>query len=63
MKAFSHLWQYRTDFLLEWKMLKIKVVEKIKIFSSENPVVCENVEKYGGARGRRQNSACALHAV
>jgi hypothetical protein len=29
-KDFSRLWQYLTEFFLEWEMLSLKVVEKIK---------------------------------
>ena len=46
MKTFSHLWQYRAEFFLEWEMFRIKVVEKIKIhilcpiiFFPENEIV------------------------
>jgi hypothetical protein len=31
MKTFSHLWQYLSEFFLEWEMFQMKVVEKIKI--------------------------------
>ena len=30
MKMCSHLWQYLAEFILEWEMFQIKVVEKIK---------------------------------
>ena len=30
MKASVHLWQYLTEFLLDWEMIQTKVVEKIK---------------------------------
>jgi hypothetical protein len=29
-ETFSHLWQYLTEFFLEWEIFQIKVVEKIK---------------------------------
>jgi hypothetical protein len=31
MKTYSHLWQYLAEFILEWEMFQIKVVEKIKV--------------------------------
>jgi len=30
MKKYVHLWQYLTEFFLEWEMFRNKVVEKIK---------------------------------
>jgi hypothetical protein len=30
MKTFSHLWQYLSEFFLEWEMFQIKVVKKSK---------------------------------
>ena len=30
MKSFSHLWQYLTEFFLEWEMSQMKVVDKVK---------------------------------
>jgi hypothetical protein len=30
MNIYVHLWKYIADFLLEWEMFQIKVVEKIK---------------------------------
>jgi hypothetical protein len=30
MKTVSHLWQYLTEFFLEWEIFQIKSIEKIK---------------------------------
>ena len=30
MKSYVHLWYYLAEFVLEWKMLQEKVVEKMK---------------------------------
>jgi hypothetical protein len=30
MKMYVHLWQYLTEFFLEWEIFQRKVVEKIK---------------------------------
>ena len=30
MKTFLNLWEYRTEFFLEWEIFQIKVAEKIK---------------------------------
>jgi uncharacterized membrane protein YcfT len=60
MKAFLHLWQYLTEFFLEWEMFQTKVVDKIKtrllrsvIFFWKSYHLWDNAEKHGGARGRR----------
>jgi hypothetical protein len=57
VKTYEQLWQYLAEFLLEWEMFQIKVVEKIKthILCSVTIVrksccLWDNVEKYGGAR-------------
>jgi hypothetical protein len=64
MKTFSHIWQYLTEFFLEWEMIYIKVVEKFKIHILYSvtlfPKSCrlwDNVEKYGGAREAAGNMA------
>jgi hypothetical protein len=31
MKTYSHLWQHLDELLLEWEMIQINVVEKIKL--------------------------------
>jgi hypothetical protein len=31
MNTFLHLWQYLTEFFLEWEMFQIKVVEEINV--------------------------------
>jgi hypothetical protein len=48
MKTFLHLWQYVSEFFLEWEMLPTNGVEKIKtqfmfknFFSPENLAICE----------------------
>ena len=61
MKALSHLWQYLAELFLEWEMLWVQVVEKVKthilcsvpFFRKKKCHLWDNVEKYGGARGRR----------
>ena len=57
MKAFSHLWKYLTELFLEWEILQIEVVEKIKThvlcsvtFFRKSFLLWDNVEKCGGAR-------------
>ena len=57
MKTFSRLWQYLSEFFLEWEMLK-KVVEKIKtqiLYSvtsfRKSYHLWDNVENCDGARG------------
>jgi hypothetical protein len=51
MKTFWHLWRYLAEFFLEWEIIKIKVVEKIKTHIlcsktfSENRVVYEIMSK------------------
>jgi hypothetical protein len=69
IKTFSHLWQYLAKFFLEWEMFGRKFVEKIKIhircpvtFLLKSCCVWDNVEKYGGRRGRKWQYGGALHA-
>ena len=56
MKTFLHLWQYLTEFYLEWEMFQINVDEiRTHIFCSETFLrksfrLWDNVEKYNGAR-------------
>ena len=57
MKTFLNLWQYLTEFFLEWEMFQIKFVEKIKkhilcsvTFFRKSLRLWDNVEKRGGAR-------------
>jgi hypothetical protein len=63
--TFSHLWQYVAEFFLEWEMFQIKVPGKIRkhiLWSMtfwKSCRLCDNVEKYGGVRGRREYGACA----
>ena len=51
METFSHLWQFLTEFFLEWEIFQSKVVEKIKthiLCSTTFPrkcAVCEIVSK------------------
>jgi hypothetical protein len=54
MKTYAHLWQYLTEFFLEWEMFQTKVVEKIKThilwsvtFFWNSCCLWDNVEKYG----------------
>jgi hypothetical protein len=68
MKMFLHLWQYHTDFFLEWEMFQIKVVEKIEtriLFSITLRKSCrlwDIIKKYGGAREDAENivPACGI---
>ena len=67
-----HIWLYFAEFFLKWEMFQIKVVEKIKTrilclitFFLKPCRLCDNVEKYGGAREatgdnriRRMRFAC-----
>jgi hypothetical protein len=57
MKTYAHLWQYLTQFFLEWEMFQTNVVKKIKThilcsatFSRKSCRLWDNVEKYGAAR-------------
>jgi hypothetical protein len=57
MKTCVHLWQYLTEFFLEWEMFQTKVVDEIKAlilcsvtFSWKSCCFLHNVEKYGRAR-------------
>jgi hypothetical protein len=66
MKTFSHLWQYLTEFLLQWEMFQIKVAEKIKThvlclltFFRKSRRLCANIEKPGGARETADNNTAA----
>ena len=63
MRTFSHLWQYFTEFFLEWEMFHAKVVENIKthILCSVTVFriscrIWDNVEKYCGAREPTDNN-------
>ena len=56
MKTFSHLWQYISEFFIDYEMFQIKVVDKIKIhvlcsitFFRKSCRLWDNVEIYGGA--------------
>jgi hypothetical protein len=72
MKTYVHLWQYLTEFFLEWEMFQTKVVEKTKThilcsitFFRKSCRLWDNVEKCGTARQatddnitRRMRFAC-----
>jgi hypothetical protein len=67
MKTLSHLWQYLAEFVLEWEMFQIKVVENIKTHIScsvtfyKNFAVCEIISKSIVEPDRRHyNTASAL---
>jgi hypothetical protein len=69
LKPFSYLWQYLAKFFFEWEICQVKVVEKIEIhivcsvtFPRKSCRLWDNVEKYGGARGRKWQYGGALHA-
>jgi len=54
MKTYAHLWQYLTQFFVQWEMFQTKFVQKIKThilcstsFSPKSCHVWDNVEKYG----------------
>ena len=56
MKTCIHLWQYLSQFFLEWEMFQTKVVQKIKThilclvtISRKSCRLWDNVEKYGRA--------------
>ena len=66
MKTCSHLWQYLTEFFLEWEMFQIKVIEKIKIhilcsitFFPKSSRLLDSVEKYDGAREAANDNVVA----
>jgi len=48
MKTCVRLWQYLTEFVLEWEIFQIKRVEKSKHTFKFNNIV-DNVGKYGKA--------------
>jgi hypothetical protein len=57
MKTFLHSWQYLAEFVLEWEMFQVKVVEKIKThilysvtFFPKIVPFMRYVQKFGGAR-------------
>jgi len=56
MKTITYLWLYLAELLLEWKIFKTNVVDKIKTHSIFNNLFknivkfLDNVEKYGTAR-------------
>ena len=49
--SFTHLWEYLAEFFLEWEMVQVKVVQKVKthilcsVTFSENRAVCEIMSK------------------
>ena len=52
INAFSRLWQYRAEFILEWEIFHTKVVEKLKthfifynFFSRKSCRLWDNIEK------------------
>jgi hypothetical protein len=54
MQTYGHLWQYFTEFFLEWEMLQTKVVKKNQnthnVFNKYFQKLChswDNVEKHG----------------
>ena len=67
MTTFWHLWPYLTDFLLEWGVFQINVVEKMKtyilcsitFFFRKSRRLWDNVEKYGEARDDADDMAPA----
>ena len=69
MKIYVHFWSYLTRFFLEWEMLQMKVVEKIKmhIFMFSNACLRksrrlrDNVEKYSTARHATHDSISHEH--
>jgi hypothetical protein len=69
MGTVSRLWQFLTEFLLEWEMFQITVVEKIKIyflysvtFFKKSCRLWDNVEIYGEARCHRWQHGGVMHA-
>jgi len=53
MKTVVRLWQYHTEFVLQWEMFQTNVIEKIKAhilcsvtFPRKSCRLWENVEKY-----------------
>ena len=66
MKTFSHLQHYLVDFILEWEIFQIKVVEKIKTyilypvtFFWKSCRLWDNVDNCGGAREAADNNMAA----
>ena len=65
MKMFARLCKYLADFLLEWEMFQIKVVENskhafyVQWFFRKSCRLRDNVEKYSGAREDAGNMAPA----
>ena len=71
MNTFSYLWHYFAEFLLEWEMFQMKIVEKIKLhilcsvaFSPKIVPFYEIMSKnvWWSQRGRRWQHCGALHA-
>ena len=67
MKTFSHLSEYLAEFLLEWEMLQIRALDKIKAhilcsvtYFRKSCRLWDNVEKYGGAREAEYNRSHVL---
>ena len=66
MKTLLHAWQYLAKFFLEWEMLQILVIEKVKIhilrltnvFQKPCPFF-DNVEKYDAAIETKNGSMAA----
>ena len=64
MKTFSHLYQYVTEFFLDWEIFQIKFVEKIEEYTLCSVIFFPKIVpffKYGkitwSQRGRRCNKA------
>jgi hypothetical protein len=62
MKSFSHLWQYLTDFFVEWEVFQINGVEKMKThilysatFFQKSYHLWDNIGKCGGSREATDN--------
>jgi hypothetical protein len=70
MQTNIHLWSHLTQFILEWEMLRTKVVENIKT-QSLCSITCfrkscrlwNNVEKYGRSRQATQDNMTHAHCM
>jgi len=70
MKTYVHLWKYLAEFFLEWEMLQIKVVEKIKThtlcsitFFKKSCCLWDNVEKCGTVRQANGDTICVIQCM
>ena len=72
VKKFSHLWQYLSEFFLEWEMCLIKFVETIETHfmfnnylsgnSAAHEVIRKNMVQTERPQMTIHHGACALHA-